>query len=81
VIAQEVEAVFPELVTTWGDNSYRAVDYGRLTGVLIEAVKELNADKEAEIAALQQQNADLEARVAALEALVAELAQPDSGSD
>jgi hypothetical protein len=75
VIAQEVEAVFPELVTTWGDENYRAVDYGRLTGVLIEAVKELRAEKDAEIAALKQQNADLEERVAALEALVASLAQ------
>jgi len=44
VIAQEVEAQFPELVTTWGDENYRAVDYGRLTAVLIEAVKELRTD-------------------------------------
>jgi hypothetical protein len=44
VIAQEVEAVFPELVTTWGDEGYRAVDYGRLTGVLIEAVRELKEE-------------------------------------
>ncbi len=40
VIAQEVEEVFPELVTRWGDKDYRAVDYGRLSAVLIEAVKE-----------------------------------------
>ena len=46
VIAQEVESVFPELVSTWGDEGYRAVDYGRLTGVLIEAVKELKAQNE-----------------------------------
>jgi hypothetical protein len=57
VIAQEVEAVFPELVTTWGDNEYKAVDYGRLTGVLIEAIKELN-----------QANRTLKARLDALEA-------------
>ena len=44
VVAQEVEAVFPELVTTWGDEHYRAVDHGRLTAVLIEAVKELKAE-------------------------------------
>jgi hypothetical protein len=44
VTAQEVEAVFPELVTTWGDEGYKAVDYGRLTGVLIEAAKELKAE-------------------------------------
>jgi hypothetical protein len=49
VIAQEVEAVFPELVTTWGDNNenYKAVDYGRMTGVLVEAVKELKAENDA----------------------------------
>lgn len=44
IIAQEVEEVFPELITTWGDENYRAVDYGRLTGVLIEAIKELKAE-------------------------------------
>jgi hypothetical protein len=47
VIAQEVEAVFPELVTTWGEASYRAIDYGRLTAVLVEAIKQLRAETEA----------------------------------
>ncbi len=56
VIAQEVEAVLPELVTTWGDESYRAVDYGRLTAVLIEAVKEQ-----------QKQIEELKTRLAAVE--------------
>lgn len=46
VIAQDVEAQFPELVTRWGDKDYRAVDYGRLTAVLIEAVKELKQENE-----------------------------------
>lgn len=41
VIAQEVEAIFPELVTT-RDSGYKAVKYERLVAVLIEAVKELN---------------------------------------
>jgi hypothetical protein len=40
----EVEDVFPELVTTWGDEGYKAVDYGRLTAVLLEAAKELKAE-------------------------------------
>jgi hypothetical protein len=44
VIAQEVEAVFPELVTRGGEEEYRAIDYGRLTAVLVEAVKELKAE-------------------------------------
>jgi len=47
VIAQEVEAQFPELVTVWGEENYRAVDYGKLTGVLIEAIKELRAENKA----------------------------------
>jgi hypothetical protein len=39
VIAQEVEAVLPQLVTT-RDNGYMAVDYPKLTGLLIEAIKQ-----------------------------------------
>jgi prepilin-type N-terminal cleavage/methylation domain-containing protein len=45
VIAQDVEAVFPELVSTM-DNGYRAVDYAKLSAVLIEAVKELRAENQ-----------------------------------
>ena len=41
VIAQEVEAVFPEAVST-RDNGYKAVQYHKLVAVLIEAVKELS---------------------------------------
>jgi hypothetical protein len=45
VIAQEVEAVFPELVSTGDDdNDPKAVNYAGLTGLLIEAVKELQAE-------------------------------------
>lgn len=40
VIAQDVEAVFPEIVTT-RTNGYKAVKYERLIPLLIEAVKEL----------------------------------------
>ena len=40
IIAQELEKEFPELVTTWGNESYRAVDYGRFSAVLLEAIKE-----------------------------------------
>jgi hypothetical protein len=48
VVAQEVEEVFPEVVTTYDpDQDYKAVDYSGLTSVLIEAVKELKAQNEA----------------------------------
>lgn len=41
VIAQDVEKVFPELVTT-GRDGYKRVHYAGLIGPLIEAVKELD---------------------------------------
>jgi len=56
VIAQEVEAVFPEVVTVTGEEGYKAVAYDKLTAVLIEAVKELKAE-----------NAALKLRLEALE--------------
>lgn len=56
VIAQEVESVFPELVIQSGDEKYRSIDYGRLSAVLIEAVKELKAGNDA----LQQRISVLE---------------------
>ena len=56
VIAQELEQQFPELVSAWGNESYRAVDYGRLTAVLLESVKELKAE-----------NDDLKQRIGRLE--------------
>ena len=35
LIAQEVEEVFPELITASGDEGYRGIDYNRFTGVLL----------------------------------------------
>ena len=54
VIAQEVEKVFPDLVK---DDSagYKTVDYNGLVAPLIEAVKELKAEKDAEIEALKKE--------------------------
>lgn len=44
VIAQEVEKVLPDIVLTADDMmGTKSVDYGRITAVLIEAVKELSA--------------------------------------
>ena len=39
VIAQEVEEIYPELVTTDADG-FKSVDYTKLAPVLIEAIKE-----------------------------------------
>jgi Chaperone of endosialidase len=47
VVAQEVEEVFPEVVSIYDDDQeYKAVNYDGLTSVLIEAVKELKAEIE-----------------------------------
>jgi hypothetical protein len=42
VMAQEVEKVFPEMVTT-GIDGYKRVNYDSLVPVLIEAIKELSS--------------------------------------
>jgi hypothetical protein len=57
VIAQEVEAQYPEIVVT-RDDGIKSVRYDRLVAPLIEAVKELKAELDAaksEIAALKAQ--------------------------
>lgn len=59
LIAQEVEAVMPELVTT-DERGFKAVDYGKLPLLAIQALRELKAQNEA-----------LERRLAALEAAIA----------
>lgn len=58
VIAQEVEAIYPEFVHT-NEAGYKSVNYAQMTAVLIEAVKELNA----EISALKAENMELKAEV------------------
>ncbi|MDA0772499.1 MAG: tail fiber domain-containing protein, partial [Cyanobacteria bacterium] len=44
-IAQELEPYFPELVRTDNDG-YKSVTYGKMTAVLVEAVKELKAQND-----------------------------------
>ncbi|CAK0749964.1 hypothetical protein CCP3SC1_1930003 [Gammaproteobacteria bacterium] len=83
VIAQEVEAAYPELVKTNSDG-YKSVEYLMLTGVLVEAAKELKAqnvsmnalvqdlkakndEKDKAIEALRAKNDDIERRLELLE--------------
>lgn len=56
-IAQEVQAVLPELVHQVGLKDYLGVQYAEMTALLVEAIKELSA-----------KNSALEARLAVLEA-------------
>ena len=58
--AQEVEKLYPEMVQT-DANGYKAIDYGRLTPVLVEAVKEQ-----------QKEINELKARMERLEKLLGE---------
>jgi len=57
VIAQEVEEVFPELVSVGGD--HKQVNYNGLIGVLVESVKELSG----QIDDLRKQNENLQIQI------------------
>lgn len=54
VIAQEIETILPEVVSTDAEG-YKSVDYSKLSALLIQAVKE----QQEIIAGLEQKNADL----------------------
>jgi hypothetical protein len=65
LVAQEVEAVLPELVNTDAEG-FKTVDYAKLPLLAIQAIKELHARVEA----LQAEKASTDARLAALEAVL-----------
>jgi hypothetical protein len=74
-IAQEVEKILPELVTT-DQNGYKSVAYANVVPVLVEAVKAQQKQREADRAefnALKQNNAGKEKRLRRAEAENAEL--------
>ena len=55
VIAQEIEKFYPQVVLTANDEQgTKSVDYGRLTAVLIEAVKELSELVNRDIASIKR---------------------------
>jgi len=69
LIAQEVQAVLPEAVST-APNGYLGVEYSTVVPLALAAIKELKTAKEAqdgEIAAMKQQISELVAAVAALQ--------------
>ncbi|HRO67813.1 MAG TPA: tail fiber domain-containing protein, partial [Pseudobdellovibrionaceae bacterium] len=77
LIAQEVEAVYPDLVVTDPNTGYKAVKYSSLVSPLIEATKDLYGmckahdaqikRLQAENAALKAKNQELESRLEAIE--------------
>lgn len=54
VIAQDVEKVLPQAVMTDGDG-FKVVDYGRLSALLIEAMKEMKTSHDQEIQSLHKE--------------------------
>ena len=66
--AQEMEKLFPEMVMT-DANGYKSVDYGRLTPVLVEAIKE----QQEQINAQQQQIDELKKDKLQIQEQIAEL--------
>lgn len=60
IIAQELQTVVPELVHDTNDAEHHlAVDYGKMAGLFIEAIKELNNKHDVEIKALKDELATL----------------------
>lgn len=64
-MAQEIEKVYPEVVNT-DVNGYKNVDYGKLTPILLTAIKELN-DK---VNKLQEEKDDLKVKVDNMESVL-----------
>lgn len=60
--AQDLEKVFPELVST-GDDGYKAINYPVLSAVLIQAFNEQNRELEK----IRQENREMKARLRKLE--------------
>lgn len=66
MIAQEVEAVFPDWVDT-GSDGYKRLTFRGFEAVVVEAVRELKSQEDRQIASQQAKIDSLEKRLAALE--------------
>ncbi len=69
MVAQEVEDVFPQWVDERPDG-YKYLTFSGFEALAVEALRELRAEKDAQIAAQEEQIDRLEARLKALEALI-----------
>ncbi|MHC4242716.1 MAG: tail fiber domain-containing protein [Planctomycetota bacterium] len=73
-VGEDVANVLPELVhMNSEDGNVGGLKYGHLTAVIVEAIKELNTQKEKEIAALKTQNKQLQRRIEVLEQILSGL--------
>ncbi len=75
LIAQEVENIFPEVVDT-DDKGYKSIQYGKLVGALIEAIKVQQKQSEelkTEAKELKAENSEFKEEIKALKIQVQEL--------
>jgi endosialidase-like protein len=76
-VAQEVESVFPEWVTEFnGDPSHPGLKAVTITGfeaLTVEALRELQAEKDEQIATLRDENNELRKRLDRVEEMIADL--------
>ena len=78
LIAQEVQAVFPELVSA-GADGYLSVSYANLSAVLVQALHEQQAEIDEQQAEINEQQAEIEALNARLARLEAALLRSSAG--
>ena len=74
MVAQEVEAVFPDWVSE-GGHGYKTLSFRGFEALTVEALRELREEQDRELRDLRARNAQLESRMAELEAIVAGLAE------
>ena len=73
-IAQDVDKVFPEWVSEAPDGMKMVTPVG-FRALAVEALRELRAEKDAEIAKLARENAELRGRLERIEEVVSALAK------
>ena len=85
MLAQEVEEVFPDWVNE-GGHGYKTLTFRGFEALTVEALRELRAEKDrqlaerdAEIELLQDKHAELEARLARIEAMQSMQGSPLNG--
>jgi hypothetical protein len=69
MIAQEVEQIFPEWVSE-DSRGFKTLTVIGFEGIVVEAMRELRAEKDAELAQLRAENAELRDRLDRLEAAI-----------
>ncbi len=79
LLAQEVQRIFPDWVGR-GDDGYLFVTERGTTALMIEALRDLRAEKDKQIAQLRAENADLKARLERLELMMLESVENSKGS-